>query len=75
MSGVLSTGGIPIDEFSKSTPPGFKPGLEKYTFKQYVEKARLWLRLTDLPEHQWGPALAGRLKDKAYRLAIRIKLP
>ena len=65
--------GLPLDQYTKSVPPGWKPGLTWYPFKRFVEKFRLFYRLTDLDITQIGPAVAGRLQGRPEQLAMRLQ--
>ena len=51
-------GGLPIDQFTKSTPPGWQEGLPHYPFRLYKQKMNLWSHTTDLMGGQIGPAMA-----------------
>ena len=64
-----------MDEFTKACPPGWAPGLEWYPLKLYFEKLKLWWRITDLPEEQVGPVIAGRLRKGAQTLALKLRMP
>lgn len=68
-------GGIPLDEFSKSVPPGWRPGVDSYPLKLYLEKVKLWYKITDATDEQIGPLLAGRLKGNAEKMALKLQLP
>ena len=74
MATVASVGGLPLDEFSKSTPPGWRNGLKDNTFRLYLEKLRLWNRMTDVAEGNKGVTIAGRLKGRAYKTALKLKI-
>lgn len=76
-AGHNEPGGLPLDQYTKSQPPGWQEGLPHYPFRLYSQKMKLWLQLTDLSESQVGPAIAGRLKGRLFNLAmsLRIQLP
>ena len=62
--------GIPLDEYTKATPPGWKPHMQDYSLRLYLEKLRLWLRTTDIgtgDPAKVGPTVVGRLRGAAYR--------
>ena len=66
--------GTPLETFTKSTPPGWDPGQsDTYPLRAYVERLRLFTRMTDLRADQLGPAIAGRLKGRAFHLAMSMK--
>ena len=63
-------GGMPLETFTKSTPPGWRPGDQKYPFRRYEQLIGLWLRMTDLSESARGPAMTGRLRGTAFQMAM-----
>ena len=65
--------GLPLDEYSKSVPPGWKPHQHSYPLRLYLEKLRLWLRIADMDQGAIGPTVVGRLKGAAYRVAMKIR--
>ena len=70
--------GIPLDEYTKATPPGWKPHMQDYSLRLYLEKLRLWLRTTDLGEGNYakiGPTVVGRLRGAAYRVVMKMRVP
>ena len=72
--------GIPLGEYTKATPPGWKPHMQDYSLRLYFEKLRLWIRTTDLgngPENQAkiGPTVVGRLRGAAYRVVMKMRPP
>ena len=64
-----STGGLPLDSFTKAVPPGWRPGVAQYPMRRYVQLIRLWWRQTDVTENAAGPAMAGRLRGAAFQIA------
>ena len=66
-------GGLPLDQYTKSTPPGWKPNMIHYPYKRFIERLKLWYRQTDLPATALGPAVAGRLSGRPFNLAIALK--
>ena len=65
--------GLPLDEYSKSVPPGWKPHQHSYPLRLYLEKLRLWLRIADMDQGAIGPTVVGRLKGAAYRVAMKVR--
>ena len=65
---------LPLEAYNKSTPPGWKLGLYRYQFRRFMERMRLWYRLTDLNVDQIGPAIVGRLQGKPFTLALRTQV-
>ena len=69
-----STGtGMPLEVYTKMTPPGWRPGMAHYPFRRFMERLRLWYRMTDLDASQVGPAVAGRLQGKPFNVAIGMR--
>ena len=67
--------GIPLDEFTTVTPPGWKPHMSDYAFRLYREKVRLWLRITEIQDNtNIGPTVVGRLRGAACRLVVKMRL-
>ena len=70
-----SRGGLPLDEFTERTPPGWKPGLEHYPLKLFMEKLKLWYAVVDrTDESKLGPLVAGRLKGGALSIALKVQV-
>ena len=65
---------LPLEAYNKSTPPGWKPGLPRYSWRRFLERMRLWYRLTDLNADQIGPAIAGHLVGRPYTLAMKLSV-
>ena len=68
------TGGLPLDQYSASVPPGWRPNMSHYPFRRFLERLRLFYRMTSLGQEQVGPALAGRLQGKPFNLAMSMKI-
>ena len=66
--------GLPLAAYTKGTPPGWRPALTHYPFRRYLERLRLWYRMTDLEAVQIGPAVAGRLQGRPYNMALSLRL-
>eukprot|EP00959_Pyramimonas_sp_CCMP1952_P227195 4750387-Pyramimonas_sp.AAC.1 len=45
-----------------------------YPFRRYLERLRLWYRMTDLNADQVGPAVAGRLQGRPYNMALGLQV-
>ena len=67
------TAGLPLDQYTKSTPPGWKPGMVHYPFRRFMERLKLWYRQTDLAATALGPAVAGRLAGRPFNLALALR--
>ena len=63
---------MPLDSFSKSTPPGWAPKVKKYPFRRYAQLLRLWQLQKDLAEEAIGPAICGRLTGVAFQFALSL---
>eukprot|EP00439_Symbiodinium_sp_Y106_P015700 s8027_g2.t1 len=74
MANPNSQGGVPLDEWRKDTPPGWRPGIENYPLKTYFAKLKLWYRCSEAPDEIIGPQVAGRLQGRAQRIALELKL-
>jgi hypothetical protein len=61
-----------LPEFTRQVPPGWKPGLDDYPFKLYIERLHLWWRITPVQEDEAGPLIASRLMDRAFSLAMNL---
>jgi hypothetical protein len=52
---IGDSSGLPLESYTKTTPPGWQTGHVHYPFIRYLERLRLWYRLTDvLPEQVIG---------------------
>ena len=71
---VPGQGGVPLEEWRKDTPPGWKPGIESYPLKLFFSKLKLWYRCCEVPDEVVGPLIAGRLQGGAQRIALELKL-
>ena len=61
---------LPLDAFTRSTPPGWRAGVKKYPYKRYLQLMRLWWRQTDVEEPKAGIVIAGRLRGAAFQFAL-----
>ena len=72
------TGGrsmIPLDEFTRSIPPGWKPGLHRYSFKQYTQLIKLWWRSRNVEDDGVAAILiASRLQGLPRRRALNFRV-
>ena len=69
------TGGLPLDEYTRATPPGWRPGLDWYPLRLYLDKLKIWYRIQEYEEAEIGPIIAGRLKGGALKLALTLRVP
>ena len=74
MANAADLRGIPLDEYTRQCPPGWRPYVRSYSLITYEEKLRLWMRMTDIPGDCQGSVVVGRLKGSAYRIAMKIRL-
>ena len=42
IAAATATGGIPIDEYTTTVPPGWKPGMEDYPLTTYQDNLQMW---------------------------------
>ena len=63
-----------LEEFTKQIPPGWRPGISRYSFKKYLQKLRLWWRFADTTEIQAGPLIAARLGGLAFDRAMSLRI-
>lgn len=68
-------GAIPLQEYRKEVPPGWQPGDPNYPLRTYLDKVRLWYRITNMEDEAIGPLLAGRLYGRASKLALNLRVP
>ncbi|CAE8654129.1 unnamed protein product, partial [Polarella glacialis] len=68
-------GGLPLSEFNKLVPPGWRPGIPGYPIKLFFERLKLWYRVTDNAEAQLGILVAGRLQGAPQKIALLLRLP
>ena len=66
--------GLPLDQYTKACPPGWRLGLAHYPLKRFLDLLRLWYRLTDFDNTQVGPAVAGRLQGRPFTLATEMTI-
>ena len=75
MAGEHRSSLIPLTEFTRSIPPGWKPGLHNYPFKQYTKLLRLWWRSKNIDEDPVAAIIvAGRLQGTAHRRALNFRI-
>ena len=72
--GAGTSGGLPLEQYNRSVPPGWRPGILHYPFRRFIERLRLWYRQTDLDVSQCGPAVAGRLAGRPFSLAMALRV-
>ena len=69
------SGGLPLDEYNRSTPPGWKPGLARYPLSLFEDKLKLWYKQFTGADEEVGILLAGRLKEGALTIALKLRVP
>ena len=70
-----SGGTIPLTEYRRDVPPGWQPGDSGYSLRAYLEKLRMWYRISSLEDELVGPVIAGRLYGRAHRVAVSLRVP
>ncbi|CAE8709789.1 unnamed protein product, partial [Polarella glacialis] len=68
-------GGLPLGDFNKQIPPGWRPGIPNYPIKLYFERLKLWHCVTENAEAQLGVLIASRLQGVPQKIALRLRLP
>ena len=74
MTTTAPAGGIPLDEYTSTVPPGWRPGMEGYPLRMYQDKLQMWWMQTDLQYAQVCALIAGRLKGSANTTALKLRL-
>ena len=68
-------GALPLEESKRQTPPGWKPGIPRYSVKKYLTRLCLWWRTKSVED----PAVASllvmhRLSRGALKPALRFSV-
>ena len=71
---TLPSTGVPLQEYRKDCPPGWAPGIPDYPLRHYFDKLKLWYRIYDGPDESVGPLVAGRLRGRAQKIALSLRL-
>ena len=74
MANETGTSGLPLDQFSRQTPPGWHLGDSRYPVKRFLEVLKLWHATTDCDVEKRGPAVAGRLVGRLQKVALEMRL-
>ena len=72
---MTSSGGLPLDEYNRQTPPGWKPYMSDYPLRLFLEKLKLWYRQFQGDDAEVGVLVAGRLKGGALTTALKLRVP
>ena len=67
-------GRMSLEEYTKTVPPGWKPGDQRYPFKLYLTKLRRWRRFADVEKRSVVPLIASRLRAAAFDIAPTLKV-
>ena len=68
-------GQIALDEYTQFVPPGWKPGIKGYSFKNYQEKIDIWMRIKNTDDNSKAAALIiSRLQGEPYQTALTFKV-
>ena len=70
----IGSTGLPLDQYTKKVPPGWRLGLHNYPLRRFTEPLNIWYRLTDHTKAPMGPAVAGRLVGRPFTLANELTL-
>ena len=71
MDNSRPTTGLSLEEFTKGVPPGWRTNIKGYTFRRYMQKLKLWWRITD--EDDWGrvgPLIVSRPQGTIFKAAM-----
>jgi hypothetical protein len=69
------SGSIPLQEYRREIPPGWKPNDPAYPLRSYFDRLRLWYCIANIPDETIGPTIAGRLYGRAHRVAMSLRIP
>ena len=69
-----SGAGVQLEDFTQRVPPGWRPGIQKYSFKRYLQRLNLWWRITDVQLPGAGPLMASRLQGTPFKIATTLKV-
>eukprot|EP00959_Pyramimonas_sp_CCMP1952_P074519 1556849-Pyramimonas_sp.AAC.1 len=65
---------LPLEESTRQVPPGWKPGVPKYSVKKYLQKLSLWWRTKNVDDDGVAALLVlQRLQGGVYKQALRFK--
>ena len=58
---------LSLEHMTPNMPPGWKPNVKRYPFRQYQEKLQEWdlMRDANMPWHKVGALIGSRLKGTA----------
>ena len=64
-----------MEESTRQTPPGWKPGVARYGVKKYLQKVSLWWRTKAIEDDAVASLLVlQRLQGGVYKQALRFKV-
>ena len=66
---------MPLEEFTRAIPLGWRPGLHRYPYQQYKENLKLWWRSRNVVENDIAAVLvAARLQGLPRRRAMEFRV-
>ena len=66
---------IALDEFTTNVPPGWRPGIKGYSYRDYSDKLKLWWRIKGTDDDAKAAALVvSRLQGSPYKMAMKLRL-
>ena len=66
---------LPLEEFTRAIPPGWRPGLRRYPYQQYKENLKLWWRSRNVVENDIAAVLvAARLQGLPRKRAMEFRV-
>ena len=72
---AMVPGGIPLDEYTKTAPPGWKEDIGTYPSRLHLEKLKFWDGLTDATDTEKPVLIIGRRQGDAYKMAAGVRRP
>ena len=63
-----------LTEYTKSVPPGWRPGDHNYPLKKYLENLEMWHHITDVEPEKVAVLAAGRLQGRTGTLAKELTI-
>ena len=64
--------GMPLQQYTKAVPPGWRAGLPEYPLKRFLELLEVWTTITDVEQQKLGAAIVGRLVGRVQSLAFNL---
>ena len=65
---------IPLHEFNRQVPPGWRPNMPSYPFRLYMTRMALWYRITTLTATEQGAIVATIQQGTPFNIATTLIL-